>query len=341
MTPTAVTPAARRGRPATSAAARREAPAGRTPSSRSDAPARSARSEAPARSARSAVAAPPRPSSLRSGKTTRAPRASRAAAAAAPARSAPARSAPPARSKPSRPRTPSASPKRSPQRASSARTAAPRSVRRSAAPRSPRRVSGPAGGRMALATAGAGAGGSVALPLPARPSLPSIRLPRPRLPHVELPSPGALLRRAGAFVASLPESSLLDRVIRGRIWIPLLGVLLVGIVGMQVANLKLSAGLGSAIEQTTTLQSRNDALRAAVTGLSSEQRIELIAGQHGMVMAPPTSVKFLRPGGPADVRRAIAGIHAPGSSYFVGPVGTSSAAAAAASPGSSTAPVGG
>jgi cell division protein FtsL len=193
-----------------------------------------------------------------------------------------------------------------------------------------------------MAFAGAGGAGSVALPSPVRrPELPHIRLPRPRLPHIDLPSPGAVARRAGGFVAALPESSLLDRVIRGRIWIPLLGVLLVGIVGLQVENLKLNAGLGNAVEQTTTLQSRNDALRATVTGLSDEQRIESIAAQHGMVMAPPDSVKFLSPGRTGTVRRAIAGIRAPGSSYFVGPVGTSSAAAAAASPGSSTAPVGG
>ena len=162
-----------------------------------------------------------------------------------------------------------------------------------------------------------------------------------RLPHVAPPSPAAVARRTGAFVVSLPESSLLDRVVRGRIWIPLLGVLLVGIVATQVEILKLNAGAGGAVAQTTTLQSRNDALRASVTGLANQQRIETIAAQHGMVMAPPDSIKFLHPGGSGYVRAAAAGIRAPGSSYFVGPVGTSSAAAASASPGSSTAPVGG
>jgi cell division protein FtsL len=187
--------------------------------------------------------------------------------------------------------------------------------------------------------------GTVALPARTprrpRPALPrpSVRLPRlPRLPHVELPRPGALARAAAAFVASLPESSLLDRVIRGRIWIPLLGVLLVGIVGMQVENLKLNASLGGAIEQTATLQSRNDWLRDDVAQLSDPQRIEGIAAQHGMLMAPPSVTKFLTVGGAASVPAAIAGIHAPGSTYFASPPGTLSAAAAAAAPGSSTAP---
>jgi hypothetical protein len=205
-------------------------------------------------------------------------------------------------------------------------------------------VSGPAGGVASLAVAGGY--GTVALPgrtrrrpTPALPR-PSIRLPRPRLPHVHPPSPAALARGAVAFVASLPESSLLDRVIRGRIWIPLLGVLLVGIVGLQVENLKLNAGLGGAIEQTTTLQSRNDWLRDDVAQLSDPQRIEGIAARHGMLMAPPSVTKFLGAGGrsSASVGAAIAGIHAPGSTYFASPVGTLSAADAAAAPGSTTAP---
>jgi cell division protein FtsL len=184
--------------------------------------------------------------------------------------------------------------------------------------------------------------GTVALPARTprrpRPALPRPNVRLPRLPRVELPRPSALARAAAAFVASLPESSLLDRVIRGRIWIPLLGVLLVGIVGMQVENLKLNASLGGAIEQTANLQSRNDWLRDDVAQLSDPQRIEGIAAQHGMLMAPPSVTKFLTVGGAASVGAAIAGIHAPGSTYFASPAGTVSAAAAAAAPGSSTAP---
>ena len=112
---------------------------------------------------------------------------------------------------------------------------------------------------------------------------------------------------------------------------------------MQVENLKVNAGLGRAIEQTSTLQSRNDWLRDDVAQLSDPQRIESIAARHDMLMAPPSSTKFLSAGGTssaASVRAAIAGIHAPGSTYFVSPPGTSSAAAAAAAPGATTAPAG-
>ena len=57
---------------------------------------------------------------------------------------------------------------------------------------------------------------------------------------------------------SLPDHSLLDRVVRGRAWIPLLGVLLAGIVAAQVEILKLGASMGRSLEQTTTLTSQNE-----------------------------------------------------------------------------------
>lgn len=297
MTPTAVTPAARRARPA-------------TPSNGS------------------VKTAQARPASLRSGRA-----------------SAPNGGGSPSSRTPGAPARAPQAPQRSPQRASSARSATHRSsIRRTPAPRGRRRVSGPAAGVASAAVAGGYASAVLPGARPRRravkrvPRIPSVRLPR--LPQITLPKPGSLARSTGAFVLALPESSLLDRIIRGRVWIPLLGVLLVGLVATQVELLKLNAGLGSAIERTSTLQSRNESLHSTVAALSDEQRIETIAAQHGMVMSPPDSVKFLRPSASANLRAAIANIHAPGSTYFDGPVGTSSAAAAAASPGSSTGPLG-
>jgi hypothetical protein len=336
MTPTAVTPAARRDRSTTSTpdSDSRRAPTARPSSLRS---ARTPRAAQPPSASRA---------SARVERTTRPAPATRAATTRAATTAPRAGVKQPPRGKATSRSTPKQAPKRSPQRASSARSAAHRSsIRTSATPRARRRVSGPAGGVASLAVAGGY--GTVALPARTRrrpsPALPRprIQLPRPRLPHVQLPSPVAVARGAVAFVASLPESSLLDRVIRGRIWIPLLGVLLVGIVGLQVENLKLNAGLGGAIEQTTNLQSRNDWLRDDVAQLSDPQRIEGIAARHDMLMAPPSVTKFLGVGGTpssSSVGAAIAGIHAPGSTYFASPAGTLSAADAAAAPGSTTAP---
>jgi hypothetical protein len=99
--------------------------------------------------------------------------------------------------------------------------------------------------------------------------------------------------------------------VRGRVWIPLLGVLLVGIVAMQVEILKLGTGMGRWIQRGSAIQTRNQELQASVAGLMDDQRIERLAAKMGMVMPDPTAVSFLsaRPGG--DTQQAIANIHAP------------------------------
>src|SRR5215467_15439290 len=57
------------------------------------------------------------------------------------------------------------------------------------------------------------------------------------------------------------DHPLLDRLIRGRAWIPILGVLLAGIVAMQVEVLKLSVSVGRSVAVASQLQSENQALR--------------------------------------------------------------------------------
>lgn len=171
------------------------------------------------------------------------------------------------------------------------------SVRQSAPPR---RVSGPLGGVVRPRRVSG----------PARPAR---RPARTTQPAVHAP----LTARAVAFVRALPDHQLLDRIIRGRAWIPLLGVLLAGIVAMQVEVLKLSAGMGRSLERGTALQSRNQQLRASVAELSDDQRIESLAAGMGMVMPAPAAVHFLTPGGQADVVHALSSVHAPDASAFI------------------------
>ncbi len=95
------------------------------------------------------------------------------------------------------------------------------------------------------------------------------------------------------FALSLPDHPLLDRVVRGRAWIPLLGVLLAGIVAAQVEILKLGASMGRSLEQTTALTSQNEQLQGSVASLSDDQRIERLASSMGMVLPPPGAVGYL------------------------------------------------
>jgi hypothetical protein len=131
-------------------------------------------------------------------------------------------------------------------------------------------------------------------------------------------------RRTAAVVRSLPERALIDRLVRGRAWIPVLGVMLAGIVAMQVEVLKLGASVGRSIESSSALQTRNELLRASVASLSDEARIERLAAGMGMIMPAPGSAGFLSG---ADVSQAIANIHAPNPSGFLTATGSNGSVA--------------
>jgi len=120
---------------------------------------------------------------------------------------------------------------------------------------------------------------------------------------------------------ALPDHPLLDRLIRGRIWIPLLGLLLAGIVAMQVEVLKYGASIGDAVANTTALQSRHQVLQASVARLSSAARIERLASRLGMVMPLAGEQAFVRFSA-GDVGRALA---------HIGPTDAASFATATAS----------
>ncbi len=121
--------------------------------------------------------------------------------------------------------------------------------------------------------------------------------------------------RLAAVLRSLPDHPLLDRIVRGRFWIPLLGVMLVGIVAMQVELLKLNASTGRSIELISSLQSRNDMLRADVASASNPDRIERLASRMGMTMPGPEAITFVSARS-ASLGRAISGIHLPDAAVF-------------------------
>jgi hypothetical protein len=204
----------------------------------------------------------------------------------------------------------------------SARSAAPahrRKVAQPVAPRAPRRVSGPSGGRAvaAMATAAAAAAPAVAPQISPRPRI--APRPKPRTAPRTRPrttTQTGLGARALATIRALPDHSLLDRIVRGRAWIPILGVMLAGIVAMQVEVLKLNATVGRSLERTTTLQNTNDLLHASVASLADDQRIERLAAGRGMIMPAPVQVGFLS-NGPGVLSKALGNIHSPDPGGFM------------------------
>ena len=206
-----------------------------------------------------------------------------------------------------------------PERQSGATAGHRRTVSRRSSPSAPRRISGPLAG--AGASAGALLGSAVRIPRPAAPRL----RPRRSLLTRRAPS-GPLPARVLAHVRALPDHSLLDRIVRGRTWIALLGLMLVGIVAMQVEVLKLGASEGRSLQQSAALQSRNELLRASVASLSDDGRIERLAGALGMVMPAPTDVVFLSPNATANANRAADNIQAPDASSFLASLPSTSSA---------------
>lgn len=134
--------------------------------------------------------------------------------------------------------------------------------------------------------------------------------PRPR----PVPAPPHARRTAGPAarprVATKPkaaELTLLDRVVRGRLWIVLLTSALVGLVFLQVSLLKLNSGIGRAVQTASTLERQNAVLRAEVSRLDSGERIQGAAQGLGLVMPAPGDRNYLtaRPGDAARAAKAI------------------------------------
>jgi cell division protein FtsB len=138
-----------------------------------------------------------------------------------------------------------------------ARAEARRDVHRRAVPAYPRRVSGPA---------------------------------RPRA------VPGPARGRTDAFerLKALPDHRLVDRLLRGRAWIWVIGLLLGGIVAVQVSLLKLNAGISRAVQATGTLQRQNAALESEIARLDSGERIRAAAVRAGMVDPVAGDTRYVR-----------------------------------------------
>jgi hypothetical protein len=172
-----------------------------------------------------------------------------------------------------------------PASASKPRTARPASRR--PAQRPPRRVSGPARG--------------------ARAAAPVVGTPRP---GGAVAAPAPLGMRLARTAARIPDARFLDRLLRGRAWIALVAIGLMGIVFIQVSMLRLNAGISRAIASGETLSRQNSTLRGDISKLDSSERIADSAGALGMIEPPAGSVNYL------DARKASGtaaarGIHQP------------------------------
>ena len=124
---------------------------------------------------------------------------------------------------------------------------------------------------------------------------------------VAAPAAGVVRRgTTGAFerLRALPEHRVVDGLLRGRAWIWLIGLLLGGIVAMQVSLLKLNAGISRAVTTAGTLERQNALLESEIGRLSSGERIRDAAAQGGLVTPPAGAVTYLHARPDRDARLA-------------------------------------
>lgn len=115
-------------------------------------------------------------------------------------------------------------------------------------------------------------------------------------------------------VRHLPDSSLVVRMTRGRLWIGVLGVLLAGIVAVNVVTLSLSATAGHIEQNIQALEEENPLLRSRDAQRSGSARVRYEAGALGLALATTDQIDAVT-ASPKDVAVAAQRLAAAGSGY--------------------------
>ena len=190
------------------------------------------------------------------------------------------------------------------------RTAPPKRRKAAPGPSPIRRTKGASAPRAAAAPATAPARHAPARHAPAR-KAPArrapARAPQRARPKVKRsgghPSLAIAVGRTAGAVRQLPDSGLVVRMTRGRAWIAVLGVLLVGIVALNVVTLSFAASSGKIDEQITALEAENSSLGARAATRYGPDRIRHEAAAQGLGMSTtqePQVIEF----SPQDVATA-------------------------------------
>ena len=141
-----------------------------------------------------------------------------------------------------------------------------------------------------------------ALPRHAPATLPPRRRRRP----VRHPEPGRrrtaaparpvqrrrLVGRGAHAVGRLPESTAVRRISKSRLWIAVIGVLLTGIVLVNVLTVSYGS-MASGIETNTEkLERQNSILSSTITKSLSMPRVRSAAAEAGMIVPATTEIEY-------------------------------------------------
>jgi hypothetical protein len=148
--------------------------------------------------------------------------------------------------------------------------------------------------------------------------------------------PAAAVGRTAVAVGGIADSGLVVRLTRSRLWIGLVGVLLVGIVGLNVYSLSLSASGSQVAQKADELALENSSLRAQLTERLSADEINRAAGKLGLANPMPDQIRYLRA---TDADAKAAAKRLLGGDLAAGAAATDSAQAAAAEADAAVTPV--
>jgi hypothetical protein len=115
-------------------------------------------------------------------------------------------------------------------------------------------------------------------------------------------------------VRNLPDSGLVVRMTRGRAWIGVLGVLLAGIVALNVITLSFAASSGHIAQNIQALEEDNSVARSRDAQKSGTGRIRQEAAELGLSAAAADQVGAVE-ASPRDVETAARRLAAAGTAY--------------------------
>lgn len=101
--------------------------------------------------------------------------------------------------------------------------------------------------------------------------------------------------RTATAVASLPDSGLVVRLTRGRLWIGALAALLVGIVALNVFSLSLNSSSSETARAVEALEREGSAMRANLANELSSRKVQNVAATLGLVVPEPGVIRYLKP----------------------------------------------
>jgi cell division protein FtsL len=120
---------------------------------------------------------------------------------------------------------------------------------------------------------------------------------------------------------ALPRGArVLDRLLTGRIWIALIGVLLAGIVFFNVDLLQMNREITQMADKATQIKRENDRLRHDYARLASSERIQEAAAALGLVYPAAGEVRYLDSKPKLDAHNASKRIIAPAEAVTPEPI---------------------